>query len=292
MKVQISSKYKMNWLSGYRDVFERAGWSVEITTQPIYKNGVDLYILMWLDAETMDFINIYKGCKKMLFIRRYEFYSHNIENTDFDSVNKVVVLNEYFYEMVKARANVIAKIIYNGVVLSNWTYRQRAPGPKIAMIGYINQRKNLSMALQILFCLPENYTLHIAGGLQNVETDTYLYNLARESGLTDRVKLYGNVDDIDSWLEDKDYLLNTSISEGCPNSVIEAMAKGIKPLVHNWPGASVLFSDYVFNTVGGAANMILKGDYNSEHYRKDAETRFGPEQYNKILYLAKEIVDA
>jgi hypothetical protein len=37
--------------------------------------------------------------------------------------------------------------------------------------------------------------------------------------------------------------LSTSLSEGNPNNVIEAMAKGIKPVVHAWPGAEDQFPE-------------------------------------------------
>lgn len=291
MKVQISSKFEMNWLSGYKSVFEKNGWSVDITNEPIYKKGTDLYMLMWLDQESVRFINS-THVKKMVFIRRYEFFSGLIETTYWDKVSSVVVLNNYFAAMFENRTDDKAVIIPNGVVLDDWKFKKRTHGSKLAMVGYINPRKNIPMALQILVCLPEHYTLHIAGGVQSAETDIYLHYLANFMHISDRVKFYDKVDDIDSWLEDKNYFLNTSISEGCPNSVIEAMAKGIMPIVHNWPGSFSLFTPYVFNTVGGAVNMILNHEYDSQRYRDDVQNKFSEKPYREVFNIAKGIVNA
>lgn len=102
--------------------------------------------------------------------------------------------------------------------------------------------------------------------------------------------MYGHVGDIDLWLEDKNYLLCTAISEGCPNNVIEAMAKGIKPVVHNWPGSESLFRGYVFNTVDEAVDMMSpQSPYRSGAYHNFADVIYGKNIYNNVVQLVQEV---
>ena len=91
-----------------------------------------------------------------------------------------------------------------------------------------------------------------------------------------KVYIYGQLEpeEMNLWLEDKNYLLSTAISEGCPNNVIEAMAKGIKPVIHNWPGAKEMFPDLVFDTILEAKDMLSGYEYDSQNYRDRVEKRF------------------
>ncbi len=59
---------------------------------------------------------------------------------------------------------------------------------------------------------------HLSPGLQEA---------VRKAGLEDCLTLVGETADVASWLERMDLLLQTSLSEGCPNSVIEAEFCGV-----------------------------------------------------------------
>jgi glycosyltransferase involved in cell wall biosynthesis len=53
-----------------------------------------------------------------------------------------------------------------------------------------------------------------------------LAEFIRELGVSDCVQLTGNCDDVSRMLEEAQFLVHTSDSEGCPNVVMEAMACG------------------------------------------------------------------
>jgi hypothetical protein len=73
---------------------------------------------------------------------------------------------------------------------------------------------------------------------------------------------------MEKFWEDKNYLLHTSIHEGHSYAIMEAMARGIKPIIHNFRGAKELYPDIdIFNTIDGAANEIMNKDYYSKMYR-------------------------
>lgn len=92
--------------------------------------------------------------------------------------------------------------------------------------------------------------------------------MIKEMGLQDNVKFYGWVDDMEKFWKDKNYLLHTSIHESFGYGIFEAMARGIKPVIHNFRGAKELYiKETVFNTIEEAAHLITWPYYPSKEYR-------------------------
>lgn len=296
MRVNIITPLKMQWIEGYKEVFK--DHDVEVMER--HHRSADVSIFMWCDEATVKFINRHEKKEKyIVFIRRYEFFTPAVDMMDWSKVDEVILVNDYLAKEFELRTGVKPRVIYNGIWdMSKWNYRERTHGKKIAMVGFVNQKKNYPLAMQIIASLPDDYELHLAGGIQCAATMEYIDNLAK--ALKKRVIQSGTIDDIDFWLEDKDYLLSTAISEGCPNNVIEAMAKGIKPIVHNWPGAleqyggfefKSFFPHIVFNTVEEAVGMITQGRYLSDEYRFMVQQRFGSHNYMEVKQLAEDLCE-
>ncbi len=295
MRIQIITPFEMQWINGYQKVF--SDHEVRVVKQPVFNNP-DVIIFMWMDAATRDFINNNpKQCTYIVFCRRYEIYAFDPKDIQWDKVDKVIFVNDYLAEIFKKRTGITPEVIYNGVDVDKWTFKERGHGKKIAWVGYINKKKNLPLALQIMAELPWGYELHIAGEVQCNETMDYFMYIG--SVMEINITLHGQVDDMDTWLEDKNYLLSTAISEGCPNNVIEAMAKGIKPVVHAWPGAYAQFGKHVFSTVEEAVEMIeSKRDsggaddpiYDSRLYLDNVNAQFGWQQYKDVAKIVEEAV--
>lgn len=285
MKIDIVNPLPMQWEEGYKKVFPDAKW---FKSSFDFMDDGDIKIFMWCNNDAVDYINSSGHLSKIvLFVRRYEFFTDCIERMNWKNVDAVICVNDYLADWVVQRGGIKPYVVYNGVSLDKWTYKERKPNKKIAWVGFINQKKNIPIALQIMYELPRDYELHIAGDIQDYTPMVYMMNLAEQMRLT--VIHYNHIphEQMDEWLDDKGYILNTSISEGCPNSVIEAMAKGIKPIVHNWPGAMEQFEDAVFNTVSGAVKMLRDNVYDSSEYRRIVREKFGFDNYTKV----KEIVE-
>ena len=87
--------------------------------------------------------------------------------------------------------------------------------------------------------------------------------------LADHVVFHGWVEDIPAWLDDKHFLLTTSVFESFGYGIAEAMAAGLKPLIHNFPGAARLYpSELTFNTVAQCVDAALSDDYAPAAYRR------------------------
>jgi len=94
--------------------------------------------------------------------------------------------------------------------------------------------------------------------------------------LCDHVTLHGWVDDVNHWLDDKHYLILPTMHEGNPYSVLEAAAKGVRPLVHSFPGAAELYpEDWIFATAQELVQRIVSDPYEPNTYRNYVASRFG-----------------
>jgi glycosyltransferase involved in cell wall biosynthesis len=60
--------------------------------------------------------------------------------------------------------------------------------------------------------------------------------MIKQLSLQENVIYEGIISDVNSWLDEKHYLLSTSIIESQGMGIIEGMAKGLKPVIHNFFG--------------------------------------------------------
>ncbi|HPB88201.1 MAG TPA: glycosyltransferase, partial [Thermotogota bacterium] len=79
--------------------------------------------------------------------------------------------------------------------------------------------------------------------------------------------------------------------EGYGMAILEAMSKGIKPIIHNFYVADEFYSEqYLFNTVGQAVDMITNEPYDSTEYRRFAEQHNETKQLEEISELVREVM--
>ena len=275
------------WLPIYKKMLIEAGFNTTHVLPDKYTNKeVDACIHMW--ARSNKFIDYSKF--NIMFMRGYEFFDPNHwTKIQWDKIDHLVLCNQWTKNHVDAYfkdSNIDQKthLVYNAVDTSNWTYKNRTHGNKIGMACHIHQKKNIPIAMQILANLPYGYELHIAGAIQDIGLVEYIKNVGIAIGRS--IQIYGHIpaDKMDEWWDDKHYCLSTSIREGNPNNVLEAMAKGIKPIVHAWPGAEHQF-DNVFYTVVDATAEILRGPYKSADYRDKINNNHSLTNYEKIVKL-------
>ncbi len=109
------------------------------------------------------------------------------------------------------------------------------------------------------------FKLHVAGAWQDERYKIYMTYLAKEMGIEDDMIYYGFIKDMSDFWENKGIILSTSIHEGHPLNIMEGMARGLKPVIHNFYGAHNLYKDeWLFNTINEAVEMIYsaqKNDY-------------------------------
>ena len=242
----------------------------------------DIVWLEWANELAVEVTNKLekKGKKIVCRLHGYESLRKDfLENIDWKKVDLIIfvarnVLETTLENCPKVRSKNMC-LIPNGLDLTRYVYRIRKPGKKIAFAGHFNYKKNPGLSIQILKKLTEidkGYTLEWAGTIQDERMYRYVMYVLDRMNIKENFKFRGWINNVDGFLEDKGIFLSSSIHEGYGVAILEAMAKGIKPVIHNFYIAEEYYpKDFIFNTVDEAVEMILTEEYDSEIYRRFVE---------------------
>lgn len=226
-----------------------------------------------------------KTCRIICRLHRMEVYSTAPREIDWRKVDDLIVVSPKVLSLLKdmhhpdIESMTRVHVIPNSIDLSRYSFAERRPGFKVAFLARFHSVKSPALMLQVISALVRRdprYTCCVAGRVQDILEYQYFEHMVRAMGLEDHVVYEGHVDDVDAWLEDKQYLLSTSVVESQGVGIMEAMAKGIKPVIHNNLGdpSQVFDPRYVFNTVDEAVEMIVSEEYDSHAYRRLIEQRY------------------
>lgn len=244
-------------------------------------------------------LQIAKEKKIICRIHRYEVFTENLNKIDWRNVDKLVLVTKHLLNLIEQRIPQISKqveieIIENGINLDGFNWSNRQKGYNLAFVGDINYRKNPFLLLQIMKKLVDinsNYKLFIAGDFTDPLIKLYFNHQIIELKLQNNIVFDGWQPNIGSWLEKIDYLLAPTIHESFGYFIGEAMASGIKPVIHNFPFADTIWpKEILFNTIDEAIEQIITNKYDSIVYRKYIEDRYSFKlQINKISGLIDKL---
>jgi len=292
MKVALLTPWDNAWVPYFAHAFRNRGCKFTTSATTVNAGEADIVLHGWAAGHTQPV----EGARNIFFLRRYELFDGGLGRIDWSKADALILVNSWIRERVQEyfafkKIRVPTHLIYNGTDAESWTFKRRAHGSRIGMACHVHPKKNLPLALQILARLPEDYTLHIAGEVQDPCMAEYLNHLARR--MRRKVYIYGHVqhDQLDVWWEQMNYCLSTSISEGNPNNVIEAMAKGIKPVIHDWPGADDQFEavNRFVDLSQAAAQFDPVSRYDSSFYRAQVGEKFSLKNIERAVDIALNV---
>jgi hypothetical protein len=227
-----------------------------------------------------------KTCRIVTRMHRWEAFQDTLHEINWPFVDTLIPTTNHIAQVVRDKYPSIddltdIRVISSTVDLDKFHFRERNPGFDVAFVGYLNYRKNPVLLLQCLHALTQDddrYHLHIAGEFQQPELKVYFEHMLDTLDLRDHVTMYGWINDVVHWLDDKHYLILPTIHEGNPYSVLEAAAKGIRPLIHTFPGSSELYPEHwTFATAQELVQRIVSDSYTPKAYRDHVVSRFGLE---------------
>jgi len=289
-KILLCSPWENCWLRYFKTYFGQK-YDVKVYKYPRQVNGkntedvidwADIVFFMWSDGflKHCSEQKKKKGKKYIAYLRSYELWDTpypwqinwpNIDHLIFvnDSIRKCFLANADSLNSaagIKDGFKTPTHFIPNAIDLDEWKFVKRSPNKKIAWVNSLCYKKGVQLLAQFAFYMPYDYSIYPAGTKGDPRTGFYFDSITKAMRAENRIAPMKNYDDVQGFLADKSFSLNTSIVEGHPNAIIESMAVGIKPLIHNWPGAKDLFPEnLIFNTIDEALE-ILEGDYDSFDY--------------------------
>jgi glycosyltransferase involved in cell wall biosynthesis len=247
----------------------------------------DIVWLEWANEMTVaitNHTNLLKGKRVICRLHSYEAFAGYVQKIKWERINDVVFVADHIKNFVIQQIPKLPDLVQdihvipNGIDLNKFSFKDRKKGWNLAYVGNISYKKGpmlLLHAFQELAQVNGRYNLYIAGLFQDARYSLYFGQMLAELGLEKRVHFDGWVKDINAWLDDKQYIVCASVLEGHPVGLMEAMACGLKPVIHNFVGARRLYPDkFIWNSIPEFVAMVTGSDYDSSEYRKFVEDRF------------------
>lgn len=297
MKIALAAPdWGNSWKPSLQKAFEDGGhevrWVSDLSDLRLVYKWSDRCLSMWADQFAIEISNNYKK-PFYTYLRAYEAFTEmpskinwaNVKGLFFCNWNTSKITERIFGETIsKSNPALLCHLVKNWIDVEKYPFKKRTNGTEIAMVCDLNFKKNIPLAIQIMAYLPDKYTLHIIGQCQDESLILYMSNLIVDLKLEKRIKMYDRRPhkDLPEFLEDKNYILSTSMREGCPMNILEAMSMGIKPIIHNWPGAKNLFPEHVFSKITEVKGIIAS-TYMSGNYRDFISKNHGLDNAKRLV---------
>lgn len=185
-------------------------------------------------------------------------------------------------------------LIPNGVNLDRHLFRRRTRGKSLACIGCLTMEANpafLLQCMQKLHYLDPQYRMYFSGRFESPSLEQYVRYMVQTLGLTDVVFFEPRPGEMNAWLSDKHFIVAGGIGENQVESLLVGMACGLKPIVHNFPGADKLFpARYLFNISEQFCEQVRSPDYEPESYRRFVQERYPlPRQLGSVQEILSQL---
>jgi|GEM_PF-1435598 len=237
-----------------------------------------------------------KDKKIICRLHSYEAFTNNVETITWETVDQLILVSDSVKPILEEKHSALFKqvktqVISNGVNLDSFSYRERTKGYNVAFVGYMIPHKNPMMLLQIARKLVDrdsNYRIYIAGEFRDEKLRLYWNHQLQAMRLEKHVIFQGYQVDMNDWLKDKHYLISATMFESFGYGIAEAMACGIKPVIHNYPYSEKTWPQkYLYNTIEEAVDHIMSDDYDSASYREVIQSRYS---FERQLSLTKALL--
>lgn len=275
MKIFTCCNWQLKFLGPILESWKTAGHEVQ------YRLGYDPKLHEWAEVCFIDVCdnNAIVGSRQKFPHSRLVIRAIDIEcwvrqpaGITWGNVDALIFGAKHIEELVRSYVNFPDSVeivhVPFGLDIKQWTYRERdGAGKNIALVAHQWSAKGLGLLMQVMAALGPGWKLSILG-TKSTEAwlHRYLQHIIGEMNLD--VTFTERVPDVNSWLEDKDYLILSSFKEAFSYAAAEAAAKGIRPLIHNfWRANDIWPRHWIWNTIDDCVRKIQYGRYDSQEYR-------------------------
>lgn len=230
-------------------------------------------------------------CKTIVSLRRSDVRSRWAKEVQWENVDILVqigssAVEESLLEQVPDIHNKTRLVVIpHGVNLSRYVFRRRGRGKHLACMGFLTMETNpafLLQCMQKLHYVDPEYRLFFSGAFESPVLEQYTRHMVQTLELADVVSFEPCPHDLNAWLSDKHFIVAGGISESQVEALLMGMACGLKPVIHNFPGAEKLFPrGCLFNIAEHFCEQVLSGEYEPEEYRRFIEEHYAAQELLK-----------
>ncbi|MDR1920904.1 MAG: tetratricopeptide repeat protein [Candidatus Adiutrix sp.] len=226
-------------------------------------------------------IGLLEGKKVILRLHSFEILSDLAERINYGAVTDLVFVSNFMRELfMRKLAGRLNKtrvhVIHNGIHLNRFPFVPGRGRKKIAFAAKLDYKKDPMLMMHAFHFLHKRHPeleLHVAGSPDANRHYLAIPDMARKNGLgPEVVSFYGHVRNMPAWYADKDFILCASPFESQGVGLLEAMHRGLRPLIYNFPGAEHLYpASYLWNNLDELEELLQNGPEPEECRRFVAE---------------------
>lgn len=254
--------------------------TVKTVSPPQVPRTVDTVFCEWCCQNAVWHSNNKRaGTKLIVRLHRFEAFRDFPSLVNWEAVDALIVVSDYFRDRMITRHGVAPERIHVMPQYIDWHALRRPKLPEarftLGLVG-INpfEHKRFDRALDLFEALrarDPRFKLAVRSAMPwdiqwvwDRDDDTR----ALFEGVFDRIFSSPDLDanirfdqagsDMEEWYRGVGTILSSSDSEGCHTAVMEGMASGCLPVVHDWPGAQSLFAPDVYADMTDAIPKIIE----------------------------------
>ena len=241
----------------------------------------DIVWIEWADQTAINVSNFERlllGKQVILRLHSYEAFTKYLDYIKWSTITDLIFVADHIKDIVIEKYPTIKSnvdrihVIKNGIDVEKFKLSKLGNGKDLAYLGFLNFKKDpvlLFTAFQELLKIDPEYKLHIGGTFQEERYKLYLDQMQKENPLLKKqIIFHGWIEKPEEWLRDKSHIVCTSVLESQGKGIMEAMAMGLKPVIHNFVGAKKIYpGKYIWNTAKEFCEMVLNENINPNEYR-------------------------
>jgi len=253
----------------------------------------DIVWLEWANELTIEVTNkladLLADRRVIVRLHSYELFAGLAAAVRWDMVDDVIFVGAHIRDLAKRFCPPLFEqverihVIPNGIELDRFPLAASRPaGKNLAFVANLSFKKGPMLLLHAFKALVDadpGFRLFLAGRVDQPRYAFYIDHLVRLWGLEDHVRHDGYVEEISTWLADKDFIVCTSPIEGQGLGILEAAARGLRPLVHHFVGADAVYPpSWLWSTIDEFVAMATSPGRERETYRAFVAERYGKDR--------------